>query len=71
LRRRRCLASFDGGQGASSLDMRLRGFGDEQDRNAFDDPIAVTGGTEKPIRFLAKILLIPWTNHEFQEVFVE
>jgi hypothetical protein len=49
----------------------LFGFGDEQDRDALYDPVAVTRGTIEPIKFLVKILPIPWTNHELQEFFVK
>jgi hypothetical protein len=51
--------------------MGLLSFGNKQDWNALNDPIAVTRGTKEPIRFLAKVLLIPWTNHESQEFFVK
>lgn len=30
----------------------------------------MTGRTEESIEFLAKILLVPWTDYEFQEFFV-
>ena len=65
-----CVIYFSHGQSARSLNMRLLGFRDQQDRNALNDPVAVANGTAEPIRFLTKILLISRTNQKFQKVFV-
>jgi hypothetical protein len=48
--------------------MRLLGFRDEQDRNPFNDPIAVTGRTTEPIGLLAKCFFVAGTYHQFQKI---
>ena len=67
--RQLCRVAFLGhGQGASSLNMRLLSFGNQQDRNPLDDPVAVTGRTAEPIGLLAKRFFVAGTHQQFQEI---